>query len=78
MSGARGAGTLFAALLVYFFLCFFTVRGVGLVGEVAIGWALPSPPTVLVQLEPPVSGDGAGVVRASRTRPTERLVLGPV
>lgn len=78
VSGARGTGTLFAALLVYFFLCFFTVRGVGLVGEVAIGWALPSPPTVLVQLEPPVSGDGAGVVRASRTRPTERLVLGPV
>lgn len=65
------------ALVAYLLLACSTVRAVGLVGEVAIGWALPSPPTVLVTLDPPVSGaETIGVLRAARTRPTERLVLG--
>ena len=67
------------AVLLYAALAFFTVRGVGLVGEVVIGWALPSPPNVLVQIDPAVSGvTGEGPLRAARTRPTERLVVGPV
>ncbi len=67
------------ALLVYATLTLLTARGIGLVGEVAIGWALPDPPRVLVQIDPPVSADTAeGVLRAGRTRPTERLVLGSV
>lgn len=66
------------ALVAYLLLAFFTVRAVGLVGEVAIGWALPGAPTVLVTLDPPVSGaQDTGVLRAARTRPTERLVIGP-
>ncbi len=65
------------AVLAYFLLAYGTVNAVGLVGEVAIGWALPTPPTVLVALDPPVSGvEAEGFVRAARTRPTERLVVG--
>jgi hypothetical protein len=75
-SPRRFSATLLAALVVYFFVVSVTVRSVGLVGEVAIGWALPTPPTVLVALDPPVSGvEATGLLRAARTRPTERLVL---
>jgi hypothetical protein len=66
-----------SALVAYLLVASVTVRAVGVVGEVAIGWALPSPPTVLVTLDPPVSGaEQAGFLRAARTRPTERLVIG--
>ncbi|MDP2309790.1 MAG: hypothetical protein Q8P18_27465 [Pseudomonadota bacterium] len=65
------------ALVAYLGLAFWTVRAVGLVGEVAIGWALPRAPTVLVALDPPLSGaEAGGLLRAARTRPTESLVLG--
>jgi hypothetical protein len=43
------------ALAAYFALAFGTVQGVGLVGEVAIAWALPSPPVVLAHLSEAVS-----------------------
>jgi len=73
---AHFPAVLAAALAVYLFVSATTVRSVGLVGEVAIGWALPTPPTVLVALDPPVSGvESEGILRAARTRPTERLVL---
>ena len=73
------SASLVAALGVYVVLAALSAREVGLVGEVAIGWALPHPPTVLVQIDPPVSSDtGAGWLRAARTRPVERAVLGPI
>lgn len=75
----RWSPSLAGALLAYAILAFAAARGVGVVGEVVIGWALPDPPRVLVQIDPPVSADtGDGPLRASRARPTERLVLGPV
>lgn len=68
--------TLIAAVAVYAVLAGFSARDVGIVGEVAIGWALEHPPEVLVQIDPPVSSDtDAGWLRAARTRPTERLVV---
>ncbi len=79
MSGTRGrfAPPLWAALALYLSLTFTCVQAVGVVGEVAIGWALPSPPRVLTQLSPPIHSDiGEAILRAAQTRPTERLVLG--
>jgi 4-amino-4-deoxy-L-arabinose transferase-like glycosyltransferase len=70
---------LLGALLAYLVLAATCARAVGLVGEVAIGWALPAPPHVLVQLSPPLDTDpGEGALRATLTRPTERLQLGPI
>jgi 4-amino-4-deoxy-L-arabinose transferase-like glycosyltransferase len=70
---------LLAALLLYFALAAGTVRGVGLVGEVAIGWALPDPPRVLLELDPPVgAATEVGALQAARTRPIERVVVGPL
>lgn len=68
------------ALLVYGWLCTTTVQTVGLVGEVAIGWALPSPPVVLTELSPPAvtAAPPWGPFTALQTRPTERLDLGGV
>ena len=50
---------LLATLVVYLILALFTVREVGLVGEVAIGWSQPDAPTVFVNLDPPITSDGA-------------------
>jgi hypothetical protein len=67
------------ALVAYVTLAVTTVREVGLVGEVAAGWALPRAPVVMVSLDPPIAADAAGAagpLRARRTRPTESLQLG--
>lgn len=58
-----------------------SANGVGIVGEVAIGWALPAAPRVLVALDPPraaTEGGRAGPLAASQVRPVESLVVGPV
>jgi hypothetical protein len=71
---------LWLALVLYAALAFFTVRAVAPVGEVDIGWALATPPKVLVQWAPPVesAANGAlGPLEARQTRPLESLVLGP-
>ncbi len=71
--------------MVYAALAMGTARQIGLVGEVAIGWALPSPPAVLVGFDPPTWADGAlqpttghalGPLIASQVRPIERIVIG--
>lgn len=81
------AGGLALALALYGLLAVFTVREVGVVGEVAIGWGLGRPPAVLVQLDPPLWADGAtpptaghalGPLVASQVRPVEGLRLGPL
>ncbi|MDP2313384.1 MAG: hypothetical protein Q8P41_10795 [Pseudomonadota bacterium] len=73
----RGSIAALSSVVAYFLLVVLTVRGVGLVGEVAVGWALPTPPVVLLTLDPPVSGaETTGLLQAARTRPTERLVIG--
>lgn len=78
--------SLLLALAVYAVLAAATVRQVGVVGEVDLGWALGRPPLALVQLEPqPVWADGAatptagsrwGPLVASQVRPVESLRLG--
>ncbi len=70
---------LWVALVLYGALAFGTVRAVGVVGEVDIGWALALPPRVLVQWSPPVeseAGGAWGVLEARQTRPLESVVLG--
>lgn len=75
------------ALLIYALLAAFTVGEVGLVGEVAIGWALGEPPAVLLSTEPltwadglraPGGGHRLGPLLASQVRPTEALIIGPL
>lgn len=74
----RSAPALLGALLMYAILAAGTVNAVGLVGEIVLTWALPSPPRVLLAIEPPVAADTTEApLRAARTRPVERLVLGP-
>lgn len=69
---------LVGACAAYLALSMLTVRGAGLVGEVAAAWALPRPPVVLASLEPASPHAHAlGPLSALQTRPTERLVLGP-
>ncbi|MSQ02243.1 MAG: hypothetical protein EXR71_10205 [Myxococcales bacterium] len=72
---------LWLALFLYGVLVFGTVRAVGLVGEVDIGWALAAPPRVLVQWSPPIESESGGewaLFEARQTRPLESLVLGAV
>ncbi len=72
---------LWLALLLYAIFAVGSVRAVGAVGEVDIGWALAAPPRVLVQWSPPVeSADGGalGPLEARQTRPLESLSFGPV
>ncbi len=67
---------LWIALVLYAVLAFTTVRAVGFVGEVDIGWALAEPPKVLAQWEPPLDsavGGDLGVLQARQTRPLESL-----
>lgn len=68
------------ALLLWFTLAALTARDLGVVGEVAAAWALPEPPTVIVEWQgqaPVFAKDHAwGPLRANAVRPTERLVLG--
>ena len=56
--GRRAPLSLWLALALYLGMAAFTVREVGVVGEVAIGWALGRPPVALVDLEPPRVADG--------------------
>lgn len=79
---ARENVLLWAALVLYATLAATTVRGIGVVGEVAIGWTQGPPPTVLVDLpsqvasdEPP-AGHRLGPLVASQTRPLERVDWG--
>lgn len=85
----RLAGTvpLGLALVIYLALSWATVRAVGVVGEVAIGWGLGAPPDALVSLDPPLWADGArepsaghraGPLVLSQVRPLERLAIGPI
>jgi hypothetical protein len=74
---ARGSVALVGALALYGALAVACVREVGIVGEVAIGWALPDPPRVLVALDPPTDGLRAlGPFEARPSRPTGALVVG--
>ena len=70
---------LLVACLLYAIFATRTAREVGVVGEVDIGWALETPPQVLVGWAPPVetqAGGAAGPVAARQTRPLESLVIG--
>ncbi len=88
LSGPRSHWALSSLVLaVYFLVATTTTFGVGVVGEVAIGWGLGKPPVALVSLEPPRSADGAvaggdghrwGPLVSSRVRPMERLSVGGV
>ena len=68
------------AVLLYVVLGLTTVREVGVVGEVAIGWMSGPPPAVLLDLpDHTTTEDGAAnwpLLHASQTRPIERLELG--
>lgn len=75
------------ALVIYALLAAFTVTEVGLVGEVAVGWALGEPPAVVLATEPLTWADGLrapsgghrwGPLLASQVRPTESLIIGPL
>lgn len=55
-----------------------TVRAVGFVGEVDIGWALAEPPRVLASWGEPPEVAALGPLEARATRPLEVLRLGPV
>jgi hypothetical protein len=75
----KGNSLLFAALVAYLALAFSSAGAVGAVGEVRASWALPTPPTVLVQWSPPVESNAGGTLgpfEARQTRPTESLRLG--
>ncbi len=65
---------------LYLALATSSAREVGLVGEVAIGWGLGTPPSVLTDVAPPGTAAAApwGPLVASQVRPVERLQLGPV
>ncbi len=67
------------ALAAYLVVCGATVHGVGIVGEVAIGWALPAAPTVLSHLDP--ARDSAverGPVTIRGTRPMVSVAGWPI
>ncbi len=85
----RPPPTLLAALLLYGLLAAFTVRDVGVVGEVAAAFTAGDPPRVAAAIDaqgptwsgPPAqthAGSSWGPLRASQTRPLERLQLGGV
>lgn len=73
------------ALALYLLLAAVTVRQVGVVGEVALGWATGHPPLALVDDAPPRWADGgaqgtvghaAGPLVSSAVRPLAHLELG--
>ena len=75
------------ALLTYLVLAAVTVREVGVVGEVALGWSTGHAPRALVDANPPQWAEGteastvghsAGPLVASAVRPLEALRLGPL
>jgi hypothetical protein len=74
------------ALALYLIMCL-CVRGMGVVGEVALAWTWGPPPAVAVDLaadpiqwsgpdRQPHAGHRLGPLRASQTRPLERVQLG--
>lgn len=70
---------LFVALGAYGVLAGTTVRDVGVVGEVAAGWALPTAPHVRVDTGADAGPiDALGPLVARRTRPVEALVVAGV
>lgn len=79
MASSR-ALTWLPGLVLYITLAVVSAREVGLVGEVAIGWGLGAPPTVLTELAPPraVEPPRWGPLAASQVRPVERLQVGSV
>jgi hypothetical protein len=73
--------------LALYLVMVFSVRGMGVVGEVALAWTWGPPPAVALDLasDPilwsgpdgqPHAGHRMGPLRASQTRPLERLQLG--
>ena len=75
----RFPASIWLALALYVWLAATTVRNVGVVGEVAIGWAVDGSPEVVVGWDPVTLADGhrVGPLVASQVRPLERLsVLG--
>ena len=77
--------SLLIAILLYGVLSALSATDMGIVGEVAIGWALDRPPQVLVSVDPVQWADGAaagtaghraGPLIASQVRPLEQLALG--
>ncbi|MFT4978122.1 MAG: hypothetical protein ACI8S6_004030, partial [Myxococcota bacterium] len=79
--------SLLVALTLYSLLAALIANDLGLVGEVAMGWALDRPPAVVVSLDPLLWADGAaeqtaghraGPLIASQVRPLEQLDLGIV
>lgn len=76
-------------MAIYLLLAVFSVNSVGVVGEVAASWALPTPPAVWVDAAPPTYADPtrsphaahrigttAFGLEASQVRPLENLVVG--
>lgn len=76
---------LLVAILAYTILSSLIANDLGIVGEVALGWALDRPPRVLASVDPllwadgaaePTAGHRAGPLIASQVRPLEQLDLG--
>ncbi len=76
----RGKAVLLSlALVLYALLGVFTVNAVGPVGEVALGWSLDQPPTVLRTFDGALAeGPSLGPLHSSQVRPLERLELAGV
>ena len=66
------------SLAPYLVLAYTTVRSVGIVGEVALGWIWGPPVDVWIDLDSPPSDHILGPFHARQTRPLERLVVGAV
>ncbi len=71
----RFPASVWLALVLYAVLAATTVTGVGVVGEVAIGWGVPGTPEVVLGWEPLRFAEGhrLGPLVASQVRPLERL-----
>ncbi len=78
--GGRGKPVLLVlALVLYTLLGMFTVNGIGPVGEVALGWSLKAPPSVLRSFDGDLAdGPAFGPLKSSQVRPLERVQVGPV
>lgn len=79
--------SLVAACILWFSLGAWSIRDMGIVGEVSQSWVAAAPARVLVEASPPAWADGAtppsagarlGPLVASQARPIERLEVGPL
>lgn len=79
MSGRRSGLVVVAALVTYAVVAVSTVNGVGVVGEVAIGWTPGPPPVVVTDLARGAAGPTPwGLLSASGTRPVLALAGWPL